>query len=158
MEPKVPVEEPQSDESSRSSSECGEPNEESVETDEVDTEEATERNVELFGLFADVISEVPDWTEHSAAVLLLPTRASEKLDYETLKVLRDNQARYVHLLSTIKESYIDAATESDLTAAKRVLQREVQKLSFLDCRLEIYTTIRNEESIRKELPLRVQED
>ena len=59
----------------------------------------------------------------------------------SLKSLRDNQARCVHLLTTIKESHFDAATESDLTAAKHVLRRESQKLSLLECRLEIYTTI-----------------
>ena len=41
----------------------------------------------------------------------------------------------------IKESYFDAATEWDLTAAKHVLRREAQKLSLLECRLEIYTYV-----------------
>ena len=47
----------------------------------------------------------------------------------------------MHLLTTIKESYFDAATECDLVAAKHVLRRESQKLSLLECRLEIYTTV-----------------
>ena len=47
----------------------------------------------------------------------------------------------MHLLTTIKESYFDAATEWDLAAAKHVLRRESQKLSLLDSRLEIYATV-----------------
>ena len=47
----------------------------------------------------------------------------------------------MHLLTTIKESYFDAATEYDLAAAKPVIRRESQKLSLLDSRLEIYATV-----------------
>ena len=49
-------------------------------------------------------------------------RVDTEQAYGFLKSLRADQARYVHLLSTIKESYFDAATEWDLTAAKRVLR------------------------------------
>ena len=84
---------------------------------------------------------MPDWTEYCAAVPLLPSRASQKRDYEKLKSLRENQARYVHSLSTIAESYSAGATEYDLTAAKNVIRRETQKLSLLDARLEIYATV-----------------
>ena len=105
------------------------------------TEQATVAQAALFRLFADVTSGVPDWMDFCAAIALLPSRASEKRDYEILKSLRDKQARYVHLLARIKESYFDAATKSDLTAAKHVLRRESQKLSLLECRVEIYSTI-----------------
>ena len=84
---------------------------------------------------------MPDWTDYCAALPLLPSRASQKRDYEILQSLRESQARYVHLLTTIKESYFDAATEWDLAAAKHVLRRESQKLSLLDSRLEIYATV-----------------
>ena len=141
MEPKVPPEKPQSDQPSSSSSACAEPNEKAVETHRVDTEQATVTKAALFRLFADVTSGVPDWTDYCAALPLLPSRASQKRDYEILKSLRENQARYVHLLTTIKESYFDAATECDLAAAKHVLRRESQKLSLLDSRLEIYATV-----------------
>ena len=127
---------------SSSSSACAEPNEKAVETHRVDTEEqATVTKAALFRLFADVTSGVPDWTDYCAALPLLPSRASEKRDYEILKSLRDKQARYVDLLARIKESYFDVATEWDLTAAKHMLRRESQKLSLLECRLETYTTI-----------------
>ena len=141
MEPTVPPAKPQSDQPSSSSSACAEPNEKAVETHRVDTEQATVTKAALFRLFADVTSGVPDWTDYCAALPLLPSRASQKRDYEILKSLRENQARYVHLLTTIKESYFDAATEWDLAAAKHVLRRESQKLSLLECRLEIYNTI-----------------
>ena len=117
------------DQPSNSSSACAEPNEKAVETHRVDTEQATVTKAALFRLFADVTSGVPDWTDYCAALPLLPSRASQKRDYEILKSLRENQARYVHLLTTIKESYFDAATECDLAAAKHVLRRESQKLS-----------------------------
>ena len=126
---------------SSSSSACAEPNEKAVETHRVDTEQATVTKAALFRLFADVTSGVPDWTDYCAALPLLPSRASEKRDYEILKSLRDKQARYVDLLARIKESYFDVATEWDLTAAKHMLRRESQKLSLLECRLETYTTI-----------------
>ena len=141
MEPKVPPEKPQSDQPSSSSSACAEPNEKAVETHRVDTEQATVTKAALFRLFADVTSGVPDWTDYCAALPLLPSRASQKRDYAILESLRENQARYVHLLTTIKESYFDAATESDLVAAKHVLRRESQKLSLLESRLEIYATV-----------------
>ena len=120
---------------------CAEPNEKAVETHRVDTEQATVTKAALFRLFADVTSGVPDWTDDCAALPLLPSRASQKRYYDILKSLRENQARYVHLLTTIKESYFDAATEWDLAAAKHVLRRESQKLSLLESRLEIYTTV-----------------
>ena len=120
---------------------CAEPNEKSVETHRVDTEQATVTKAALCRLFADVTSGVPDRAEHCAALPLLPSRASEKRDYEKLKSLRDMQARYVHYLGEIKKSYYDAATEYDLTVAKDVIRRESQKLSLLECRLEIYSTI-----------------
>ena len=119
MEPQVPPEKPQSDQPSSSSSACAEPNEKAVETHRVDTEQATVTKAALFRLFADVTSGVPDWTDFCAALPLLPSRASEKRDYEILKSLRDNQARYVHLQTTLKESYFDAATEYDSTVAKQ---------------------------------------
>jgi hypothetical protein len=141
MEAKVPPESPDWDAASSSASACAEPNEKAVETHRVDTEQATVTKAALFRLFADVTSQVPDWTDYCAAVPLLPSRASQKRDYEKLKSLRENQARYVHYLSTIKESYFDAATEYDLAAAKHVIRRESQKLSLLDSRLEIYATV-----------------
>ena len=84
---------------------------------------------------------MPDWTDHCAAILLLPSRASQNHDYEILKSLRENQARYVHLLTTTKESYFDAATEWDLAAGKHVFRRESHKLSLLESRLEIYAAV-----------------
>ena len=41
----------------------------------------------------------------------------------------------------MKENYFDVATQWDITTAKDVLRRESQKLSLLECRLEIYSTI-----------------
>ena len=58
-----------------------------------------------------------------------------------LQSLRDHQARYVELLTTMKEDYMEAATECDLAATKQVLRREAQKLSLLESRLEIYATV-----------------
>lgn len=84
---------------------------------------------------------VPDWTDSCAALPLLPSRASQKHDFENLKSLRGKQARYVHLRITIKASYFDAATESDLAAAKQVTRQEYHKLSLLDSRLEICATV-----------------
>ena len=120
---------------------CAEPNEKAVETHRVDTEQATVTKAALFRLFADVTSAVPDWTDHCAALPLLPSRASQNHDYDVLKSLRENQARYVDLLITIKENYFDEATELDLEAATHVLRRESQKLSLLEARLEIYETV-----------------
>ena len=62
MEPKVPPEKPQSDQPSSGSSACAAPNETAVETHRVDTEQATATKAALFRLYADVTSEVPDWT------------------------------------------------------------------------------------------------
>ena len=78
--------------------------EEAVETHRVDTEQATAAKAALFRLFANVTLTVPDWTDHCAALSLLPSRASQKHDYEVLKSLREHQARYVDLLITIKEN------------------------------------------------------
>ena len=113
VEPKVPAEKPQSDQPSSSSSACAEPNEKAVETHRVDTEQATVTKAALFRLFADVTSGVPDWTDYCAALPLLPSRASQQRDYEILKSRRDNQSRYVHLLTTSKDSYCDAAADWD---------------------------------------------
>ena len=84
---------------------------------------------------------VPDWTDFCTALPLLPSRASQKRGYESLKSLREQQARYVHQLFAIKESYFDAATESDLAAATQVILQDSHKLSLLDSRLEIYATV-----------------
>ena len=110
-------------------------------TDRVDAAEVTVTKAALFRQFVDVIVAVPDWTDSCACLPLLPSRASEKCDYENLKSLRDKQARYLQLLTTLKGSNFDAATDSDLTTAKHALLREAKKLSLLDCRLEIYTTV-----------------
>ena len=118
MEPKVPLEKLQSDQPSSSASACAEPNEKAIETHRVDTEQATVTKAALFRLFADITKEVPDWTDYCAALPLLPSRASQNHGYEILTSLRTNQARHVHQLTTIKESYFDAATKADLTAAK----------------------------------------
>ena len=45
------------------------------------------------------------------------------------------------LLARSKENYFEVATELDLTAVKQTIRRESQKLSLLECRLEIYNTI-----------------
>ena len=92
-------------------------------------------------MFTDIITAVPDWRRMSAALPLLPSRASEKVDYDNLKLFRNNQARFMDQLNTFKRMYFDAASESDLTAAKEVLRRESQKLSLLECRLELYTSV-----------------
>ena len=135
MEPKVPPEKPQSDQPSSSSSACAEPNEKAVETHRVDTEQATVTKAALFRLFADVTSGVPDWTDCCAALPLLPSRASQKRDYDVLKSLRGEHTRYVHLLTSIKECYSDEAAEKkDLAAAR-------QTLTLLDSRLDIYTSV-----------------
>ena len=127
MEPKVPPEKPQSDQSSSSSSACAKPNEKAVETHRVDTEQITVTKAALFRLFADVTSRAPDWTDHCAALPLLPSRASEKRDYEILKSLRDKQAQYVDLLSRIKEDYFDVATEWDFNSRKTCASARVSK-------------------------------
>ena len=125
----APPPEPQLDQPSSSSS------------DELDSGQATVLKAALFRLFADVTSGVPDWTDFCESLPLLPNRASQKRDYETLKSLRDKQARYMDLLSKIKERYYHLATELDLSDTKKLLRQESQKLSLLECRLEIYTTI-----------------
>jgi len=51
------------------------------------------------------------------------------------------QIRYLDLLLRTKEKYLQAATETDLAAAKHVFRRESQKLSLLETRIEIHTTI-----------------
>ena len=151
MKPKVPPEKHQSKQSSSSSSARAEPNEKAIETHRVDTaqaveahradsEEARVTNAALFRLFADVTAGVPDWTGVCASIPLLPSRASEKRDYMMLRLLRDEQARYVDLLFNIKERHFNVATAWDLKIAKQTLRRESQKLSLLECRLEIYTT------------------
>ena len=114
--------------------------EEAVETHRVDTEQATAAKAALFRLFANATLAVPDWTDHCAALSLLPSRASQNHDYEVLKSLREHQARYVDLLFTTKENYFDEAKESDLEAVKHMLRRESQTLSLLETRLEIYET------------------
>ena len=63
------------------------PPEEAVETHRVDTEQATVAQAALFRLFADVTLAVPDWTDHCAALSLLPSRASQNHDYEVLTSL-----------------------------------------------------------------------
>ena len=83
---------------------CAEPNEKAVETHRVDTEQATAAKAALFRLFANVTLAAPDWTDHCAALSLLPSRASQNHDYEVLKSLREQQARYVDLLVTIKQN------------------------------------------------------
>ena len=117
------------------------PPEEAVETHRVDTEQATVATAALFRLFTDVTLAVPDWTDHCAALSLLPSRASQNHDYEVLKSLREHQARYVDLLITTKDNYFDEATELDLESVKHMLRRESQKLSLLEARLEIYETV-----------------
>ena len=104
MQAKAPPQKPQSDQPSTSSSACAEPNEKAVETHRVDTEQATVTKAALFRLFTDVSMGVPDWTDLCAALPLLPSRASQKRDYESLKSLREQQSRDVHQLFTIKES------------------------------------------------------
>ena len=117
------------------------PPEEAVDTHRVDTGQATVAKAALFRLLANVTLAVPDWTDHCAALSLLPSRASQNHDYEVLKSLRENQARYVDLLITTKENYVDEATELDLEAVKHMLRRESQKLSLLDASLEIYAAV-----------------
>ena len=95
----------------------------------------------MLRLLIDVTTAVPDWTNFCAGLPLLPNRASEKQDYENLKSLIVNQARYVDRLITIKNRWSEAASKSDVEAATDLLLRESKKLSLLDCRLEIYSTV-----------------
>ena len=139
--PKAPPQKPKSDQPSTSSSACADPHEKAVETHRGDTEQATVTTAALCRLFTDVTMGVPDWTDFRAARPLLPSRASQKRDYENLKSLREKQARYVLLLMTTKETYFDAATEFDMAATTQVIRQESHKLSLLDSRLEIYATV-----------------
>ena len=61
------------------------PPEEAVYTHCVDPEQATVAKAALFRLFADVTFAVPAWTDHCAALSLLPSRAAQNHDYEVLK-------------------------------------------------------------------------
>ena len=139
--PPPPPEEPHSDQPSTSSSACAAPTEKAVETHRDDTDEASVTKAVVVRLFADLTSKVPDWTAFCKAIPLLPSRAAQKEDYETLIELRNNQARFLDYLSTTKAKYFDNATEYDFSAIKRVLLRESHKLSFLECRQEMYSSV-----------------
>ena len=92
-------------------------------------------------MLADLTTAKPDWAKFCRPLLLLPNRAAQKHDYDTLNAFKDAQARYVHLLIENKQSYLDAANECDIEVTKHVLQLESQKLSVLEARLEIYATV-----------------
>lgn len=88
MQAQAPPQKPQSDQPSTSFSACAEPNEKAAESHRVDIEQATVTKAALLRLFTDVSMGVPDWTDCSAALPLLPSRASQKRDYDVLKPLR----------------------------------------------------------------------
>ena len=92
-------------------------------------------------LFADVTSKVPDWTAFCIAIPLLPSRAAKREDYEVLLELRDRQERFLNYLLITKAKYFDNATEYDISAINKVLLRESHKLSFLECRQEMYCSV-----------------
>ena len=136
-----PSEEAQWDKASSSSETDAEQNEETRESNQIDTEEKLLRQQLSLQVFTDVTSMVPDWTNYCTAIPLLPNRASQKQDYQNLTALRDHQARYLHLLTTMKLNHWHVATKDDLETANHVLRREAHKLSLLDARLQIYNSV-----------------
>ena len=91
-----------------------------------------------YRLFANMTKDVPDWSRLCMALPLLPSRAAQKDDYDNLRSLRNEQARYVRQLYRFQDIHSDAGTETELEDAKHMLREEYQKLTLLDSRLDIY--------------------
>jgi len=86
---------------------------------------------------------VPDYTQYYAQQPLLPRRASQKSDYDLVRQLKEEQAQYVHALSTTTKSHCAVATERDLAIANNVIRQETRKLNIIDAKLKIHETVLN---------------